>query len=188
MTAALEMLAPARRADVLAAVCALEYASAPVPLASFRALAEPALREAVEEVLAAAGRVLLTVGTGFLSGYDDRIAARLAEEGAGVLRLDDRAVLTLVLLFCVAIPRAEGRIPHEGSWTQAQPVPRTRLEKATQTTAWCRARSLTASPPLCPRGYSRNSSCWPSQRARSRNPSAVDGMRTAPQSLPRARA
>jgi len=132
MTAALEALPPARRADVLAAVCALEYASAPVPLASFRALAEPALREAVEEALAAAGRVLLTAGTGFLSGYDDRIAARLAEEGTGVLRLDDRAVLTLVLLFSVAIPRAEGRIPHEGSWTKAQPVPRTRLEKDTR--------------------------------------------------------
>src|SRR5690242_10338349 len=117
MTAALEMLAPARRADVLAAVCALEYASAPIPLTSFRALAEPALREVVERLLAAAGRVLLTVGTGYLSGYDDRIADRLAEEGTGVLRLEDRAVLTLVLLFSVAIPRAEGQIPHEASWT-----------------------------------------------------------------------
>jgi hypothetical protein len=128
----LEVLAPARRADVLAAVCALEYASAPVPLASFRALAEPVLREAVGEVLAAAGRVLLTVGAGFLSGYDDRIADRLAAEGTGVLRPDDRAVLTLVLLFSVAIPRAEGRISPEGSWTQAQPVPRARLEKDTR--------------------------------------------------------
>jgi hypothetical protein len=131
MTGALEMLPPPRRADVLAAVCALEYASAPVPLTSFRALAEPALREVVEEVLAAAGRVLLTAGAGFLSGYDDRIANWLAEEGTGILRLEDRAVLTLVLLFSVAIPRAEGRIPHESSWTHAQPVPRARLEKDT---------------------------------------------------------
>jgi hypothetical protein len=132
MTAALEMLAPARRADVLAAVCALEYASAPVPLTSFRALAEPALREVVEEVLTAAGRVLLTVGAGFLSGYDDRIADRLAGEGTGVLHLEDRAVLTLVLLFSVAIPRAEGQIPHEASWTHARPVLRARLEKDTR--------------------------------------------------------
>jgi hypothetical protein len=132
MTAALRMLAPARQADVIAAVCAVEHASAPVPLASFRALAEPALREVVAEVLAAAGRVLLTSGSGFLSGYDDRIADQLAEEGTGVLRADDRAVLTLVVLFSIAIPQAEGRISREGSWTRAQPVPRTRLENETK--------------------------------------------------------
>jgi len=127
MTATLEMLPSARRADVLAAVCALEYASGPVPLTSFRALAEPALREVVQELLAAAGRVLVPAGAGFASGYDDQVAARLAEEGAGVLRREDRAVLTLVLLLSVAIPRAEGKIPPEASWTHARPVPRERL-------------------------------------------------------------
>jgi len=121
------MLPPTRRADVLAAVCALECAGGPVPLTSFRALAEPALREIVQEVLAAAGRVLVQAGTGFVSGYDDRVAERLAEEGTGILRRDDRAVLALVLLFSVAIPRAEGKIPPEASWTHARPVPRERL-------------------------------------------------------------
>src|ERR1700683_2609896 len=127
MTAALDMLPPTRRADVLAAVCALECAGGPVPLTAFRALAEPTLREIVQEVLAAAGRVLVQAGTGFVSGYDDRIAERLAEEGTGILRRDDRAVLALVLLFSVAIPRAEGKIPPEASWTHARPVPRERL-------------------------------------------------------------
>jgi hypothetical protein len=127
MTAALDLLPPTRRADVLAAVCALECAGGPVPLTAFRALAEPTLREIVQEVLAAAGRVLVQAGTGFVSGYDDRIAERLAEEGTGILRRDDRAVLALVLLFSVAIPRAEGKIPPEASWTHARPVPRERL-------------------------------------------------------------
>jgi hypothetical protein len=124
---ALDMLPAGRRADVLAAVYALERASGPIPHASFRALAEPALREIVQEVLAAAGRVLVPAGTGFTSGYDDQIARRLADEGIGVLRRDDRAVLTLVLLFSVAIPRAEGKIPPEAPWTYAHPVPRERL-------------------------------------------------------------
>jgi hypothetical protein len=127
MTATLEMLPSARRADVLAAVCALECASGPVPLTSFRALAEPALREVVQELLAAAGRMLMPAGAGFVSGYDDQVTDRLAEEGTGVLRREDRAVLTLVLLFSVASPRAEGKIPPEASWTHAHPVPRERL-------------------------------------------------------------
>ena len=124
---ALDALPPSRRADVLAAVYALERASVPLPRTSFRALAEPTLREIVQEVLAAAGRVLVPAGFGFVSGYDDQIGGRLADEGIGVLRRDDRAVLTLVLLFSVAIPRAEGKIPPEAPWTHAHPVPRERL-------------------------------------------------------------
>lgn len=127
MTAGLDRLTQARRVDVLTAVGALESASGPLAASSYRALAEATLREVVIEVLAAAGRVLVAVGTGYTSGYDDQIADRLVEEGSGVLRPDDRAVLTLVLLFSVAIPRAEGKIPAEASWTYARPVPRERL-------------------------------------------------------------
>ena len=61
------------------------------------------------------------------SGYDDGIADRLAEKGIGVLPPDDRAVLTLVLLFSVAIPRAEGKLAPEAPWTRGHPVARERL-------------------------------------------------------------
>jgi hypothetical protein len=127
MTAGLDRLPHARQTDVLTAVCALESASGPVPATSYRALAEPVLREVVSEMLAAAGRVLVQAGAGYTSGYSDHIAERLAAEGTGTLQPDDRAVLTLVLLFSVAIPRAEGKIPAEASWTHARPVTRERL-------------------------------------------------------------
>lgn len=127
MTGELNRLPHARQADILTAVCALESASGPLPATSYRALAEPTLREVVSVMLAAAGRVLVHAGAGYTSGYSDHIAERLAAEGTGILQPDDRAVLTLVLLFAVAIPRAEGRIPAEAPWTYARPVARERL-------------------------------------------------------------
>ncbi len=130
MTIRLDVLPQQRQADVLAALCALETDSRPVPVTSYRALAEPALRQVVRETLAAAGRVLIETGTGYTSGYDDRIADRLAEEGIGVLSPDDRAVLTIVLLLSVAIPRAEGKLAPEAPWSRGRPVPRERLYDA----------------------------------------------------------
>jgi hypothetical protein len=130
MTIGLDSLPQQRQADVLAALCALETDSRPVRAASYRALAEPALREVVRETLAAAGRVLVETGTGYTSGYDDGIADRLASEGIGVLSRDDRAVLTMVLLLSVAIPRAEGKLPPEAPWNRGHPVPRERLYDA----------------------------------------------------------
>jgi hypothetical protein len=124
----LRRLPPARQADVLAALTAVETADAPVPRAEFRALADGTLRATLEDLLAEAGRVLLEVGDAFLSGYDDRAAERLAAEGAGILPPDDRAVLTLVLLHTVAIPRARGTIPPGTDWSVAQPVERDRLK------------------------------------------------------------
>jgi hypothetical protein len=129
MTAGVGALPQQRQTDVLAALCALETDSRSLPAASYRALAEPALREVIKETLAAAGRVLVETGTGYTSGYGDGIADRLADEGIGVLPPDDRAVLTLVLLFSVAIPRAEGRLAPEAQWTGGHPVPRERLYK-----------------------------------------------------------
>lgn len=126
MTAALDTLSPARRAEVLAAVRAVEEADRPVPRNAFRALTDETLRASVEHLLAAAGRVLLERPAGFLSGYDDRIANALATEGVGVLPPADRAVLTLVLLYAVAIPRARGTVPADADWTVAEAVdPRT---------------------------------------------------------------
>jgi hypothetical protein len=127
VNAALTALPPARQADVLSVVCALETATGPLPATAYRALAEADLREVVIGLLAAAGRVLIPVGTRYTSGYDDQISDRLAAEGVGVLLPGDRAVLTLVLLFSVAIPRAEGKVAPEASWTGGRPVSRERL-------------------------------------------------------------
>ena len=109
-----------------------ESAHGPVATTAYRALAEPDLREAVRDLLSAAGRVLVPVGKGYTSGYDDQISARLVDEGTGVLRPEDRAVLTLVLLLCVAIPRSEGKVSADAPWTHAPPVTRERLVKNTR--------------------------------------------------------
>jgi len=120
-------LSAARQAEVLAALAAVETADEPVAAAGFRALLDPSLKATLSRCLAEAGRVLLSVdGRGYLSGYDDTIGARLAADGIGVLRPDDRAVLTLVLLRCVAIPRAKGRIAST-SWTDGEPTTKPEL-------------------------------------------------------------
>lgn len=124
----LDGLPAPRRADVMAAVSAVETAEQPVPGNAFRALAEAPMRHVVEQVLAVSGRVLLRSGSGYLSGYDDAIVARFIEEGIGVLPREDRAVLTLVVLFAVAIPRAERTIPTEAPWSRGEPVLRERLK------------------------------------------------------------
>ncbi|MFD7966710.1 hypothetical protein ACFV5J_38600 [Streptomyces zaomyceticus] len=120
---ALDALPHNRRADVRAAVCAVETTMLPVRPAHYRALAETPLRVVVEQVLAASGRTLLAVAGGYLSGYDDDIRQRLAHEGIGILPRDDRAVLTLVLLHSVAIPRASGTAVPDQPWTRGTPVP-----------------------------------------------------------------
>jgi hypothetical protein len=125
----LDQLPPARQADVLAALAAVETADVPVAGQGFRALHDPALRATLSRCLAEAGRVLITTDSGYLSGYDDRVAERLAADGVGVLPDDDRAVLTLVLLHCVAIPRAQGRITGS-SWTTGEPVSMSELKKS----------------------------------------------------------
>ncbi|MGQ0805939.1 MAG: hypothetical protein ACT4PI_19050 [Actinomycetota bacterium] len=110
-----------QRASVHEAVAALETASEPIDPAVLPALDDPGLRTLVEEALADLGRVLLRVGSRYLSGYDDAIADRLAAEGTGVLDPVDRAVLTLVALRSVAVPRARGRLSST-DWTDAEPT------------------------------------------------------------------
>jgi hypothetical protein len=119
----LASLPAARRGDVLVAVAAVEAAKLPVPAQEFRALLDPTLRHVVEQVVAAAGRVLIKVGSGYVTGYADDIRGQLADLGVGVLPPEVRAVLTMVLLFSVAIPRAEGRLTAHDSWTEGDPVP-----------------------------------------------------------------
>jgi hypothetical protein len=119
-------LAPSVRADVLAAVRAVEEAEQPVPRTAFRALSDATLRAGVERVLGDSGRVLLRTPHGFLSGYADDVREALATDELGVLPTVDRAVLCLVLLHAVAIPRAKGVIAREAAWTVAEAVdPRT---------------------------------------------------------------
>ena len=110
-----------QRALVLEAVAALEVAADPIDAARFPALDDPGLRALVGEALGEVGRVLLRLPRGYVSGYDDEIADRLATEGIGVLDPVDRAVLTVVLLRGVAVPRARGRITGDG-WTDAEPI------------------------------------------------------------------
>jgi hypothetical protein len=123
MLPSLATLSEQRQSQVHAAVAALDHARHPVPPHLFPALAEPVLRRVVEDVLAASGRVLITWPDGLISGYDDAIASRLASDGLGILPHVDRAVLTLILIFSVAIPRAEGELPPEAPWTNGRPVP-----------------------------------------------------------------
>lgn len=123
MLPSLTALSERRRAQVYSAVAALDHARSPVPPHLFAALAEPALRRVVEDVLTASGRVLITCPNGLISGYGDDIAARLADDGFGILPEVDRAVLALILIFSVAIPRAEGELPAEAPWTNGRPVP-----------------------------------------------------------------
>jgi hypothetical protein len=110
-----------RRSRVHDVIAALELASEPIDPALFPALDDPGLRAVVEDALAAAGRVLVRVGGGYTSGYDDTIADRLVSEGIGVLAPVDGAVLTVVLLRGVAVPRAQGRLASD-AWCDAQPV------------------------------------------------------------------
>ncbi len=126
MKATAELANPARRADVIAAVRGLDEAETPLPRAAFRALGDETLRAAVEQTLAGSGRVLVETPTGFISGYDDTVREALVTDGICVLPEVDRAVLTLVLLWSVAIPRARGTIPADADWTVAEAIdPRT---------------------------------------------------------------
>jgi hypothetical protein len=148
----LENLSDAHRVEVLAAVAAVETADAPVAGAAFRALEDSTLRCEVERTLAAAGRVLLRHDDGWRSGYRDDIADRLVAEGLGVLSPPDRAVLTLVLLHCVAIPRARGEFTAE-DWSQAPATTMEELERSrlTQTDIRASLRRLRAAGVLRPK-------------------------------------
>jgi hypothetical protein len=117
------------RGEVMAAVAAVETSEGPVSGAAYRALGDAGLRELVRETLGHAGRVLIECGEGhWTSGYDDAVADELIASGLARLDATDRAVLAMVLLHCVAIPRAAGRISSP-DWTEAEPVARELLHQ-----------------------------------------------------------
>ncbi|MEY9928581.1 hypothetical protein ABH926_003220 [Catenulispora sp. GP43] len=119
-------LSPVQQAQVMEAVVAVETTEVPVREAEFPGLSEPELRAVVQRCLHEAGRVLLKTDVGFTSGYAADVAVVLADEGIGLLDADDRAVLVLVLLHCVAIPKAKGRVVAKG-WWPGEPVHRSEI-------------------------------------------------------------
>lgn len=116
-----------RRAELVAAFVVVEHAAEPVPEARFGALRDPALRRTLGEMLARRGRTLIQHRERWTSGYDDAVAAK----AGGALGESERAVLTLVLVHSVAIPRAEGVLP-EDTWLSPHPTPVDDLRRHTQ--------------------------------------------------------
>jgi hypothetical protein len=103
-------------AAVSSAVAALECAQGPIARADLPMLADPAIRASVSAALTASGRALVDVEGSWTTGYPDAIAVTLADNGWGTLATHERAILALVLLHAVAIPRARGA--HEDDrWT-----------------------------------------------------------------------
>lgn len=132
MSVPLEDLSEPRQQDVLTAARVLDQAENPVPRDLLRALWDQTLRAVLEAMLARAGRVLIETPGGFTTGYDDAVRHQLTTRGIGVLPPRDRAVLALVLLWSVAIPRAQGRIAPDADWTVAEPVDRKMLSSRSQ--------------------------------------------------------
>ncbi len=113
---------------VCEAIGALEIADGLVPSGVFPALEDPALRKTVRARLEECGRTLISVGNGWTSGYRDDIANALVELDIGVLAPEDRAVLVLILLRTVAIPRARGSRAGE-TWANTDGVKGTSVDE-----------------------------------------------------------
>jgi hypothetical protein len=149
-----------RRAELVAAFMVVEHTAEPVQEARFAALRDPALRRTLGEMLTRRGRTLIQHRERWISGYDDEAAATAsgaaptpltgvasgvastpprsvsasshpARPGGPELGESERAVLTLVLVHSVAIPRAEGLLP-EDSWLSPHPTPADELRRHTQ--------------------------------------------------------
>jgi hypothetical protein len=113
------------------AIAVLEQVHGVVSASSLPVLGHPDLRPVLDAHLDAVGRVVVEHRDadgqieGYSSGYADDIAGQLAAEGLGVLPPVERAVVALVLLRCVAMPAAQGRVPRR--WSAAPPVKLARL-------------------------------------------------------------
>jgi len=125
-------LSERHRDEILSAFAAVENSPDPVPEAVAPALRDATQRRAVQDMLHLIGRTLVRCGPGrWTSGYRDDVAARLTAGGANPLPLADRAVLTLVLVHSVAIPRTEGTLSGD-SWVDGTPTPVEELQRRTQ--------------------------------------------------------
>lgn len=125
-------LSEQHRDEVLAAFAAVEHSAHPVPEVQMLALRDATLRRDLQRLLHRVGRTLVPVGGAhWTSGYRDDISAELTAAGWNGLPVTDRAVLVLVLIHSVAIPRSQGILSGD-SWTSAQPTPADELLRYTQ--------------------------------------------------------
>jgi hypothetical protein len=121
--AALAELSERHREEVLAAYAALEHSAEPVHEVLLLALRDATLRRSLEDLLHGVGRTLVKVGgSHWTSGYRDDVRAELTRDGWHPLERIDRAIVTLVLLHSVAIPRSEGGLDAD-TWTSPHPTP-----------------------------------------------------------------
>jgi DNA-binding transcriptional ArsR family regulator len=130
--AALAELSDRHRDEVLATYAALELGANPVPEASMLALRDATLRTALQRLLHELGRTLVQPAPQeWTSGYRDDVAAALIRAQGQPLPLADRAVLVLVLVHSVAIPRSQGALDRD-SWAWAHPTPAEELQRYSQ--------------------------------------------------------
>lgn len=128
----LQPLGDKQRDALVSAWAALEYGSEPAAEAMLPALRDATLRHLLDQMLRRVGRTLVQTGAyEWTSGYRDDIATELAANGWGILPPLERAVLALVLIHSVAIPRAEGR-PVGDDWQSTCPTTPTHLRKLSQ--------------------------------------------------------
>lgn len=119
---ALADLSERHREEVLAAYAALEHGAEPVHEAMLLALRDATLRRSLQLLLHRVGRTLVHVGASrWTSGYRDDIAEELTADGWQPLEQVDRAVLTLVLVHSVAIPRSQGNLEAD-TWASPHPT------------------------------------------------------------------
>jgi hypothetical protein len=115
-------LSERHRDEVLAAFAAVEHSPEPVPEIQLAALRDATMRRSLDALLGRVGRTLIQLSDQtWTSGYRDETAAELAAAGWHSLPAIDRAVLVLVLIHSVAIPRSRGTLPGD-AWTSAQPT------------------------------------------------------------------
>lgn len=116
-------LSPKQREQVEAAYALLEHSSEPVHRQYLPALDDATSRSCLEQLLHRTGRTLVAVdGVHFASGFDDVVAADLTSAGWQPMAPIDRAVLTLVLVHSVAIPRSEEQL-YADTWASRFPTP-----------------------------------------------------------------
>lgn len=128
----LQPLGDRQRDSLVSAWAALEYGSEPASEAALPALRDATLRHLLDQMLRRTGRTLVHTGPYmWTSGYRDDIAAELVVKGWGVLPPLERAALILVLIYSVAIPRAEGRLAGD-DWQSPHPTTPTHLRKLSQ--------------------------------------------------------
>ena len=121
-----------QREQVEAAYALLEHGREPVHRQELPALQDPTARDRLEELLRRTGRVLVPVdGVRFTSGYDDAVAEQLTTAGWQPLSPIERAVLVLVLVYSIAIPRSEERLAAD-AWTSPYPTSETDVLRASK--------------------------------------------------------